>query len=126
MSSLAVLKSALSLVEARDLEGFLAMLSDDCVIMKDNGEVVAKGPAQLRDFYTPVFADQKEMKIHLEHEFETGSIVAVREVNQDVAIDGAVQDFSTVWIYRIVSGKIAYMHVFTPDASSEEAMQAFM
>lgn len=122
MSSLSVLKEALVKVEARDLEGFLAMLTEDCVIMKDNGEVIAKGSAALRDFYTEIFTSQEALTITLVDEFESGSIVAVREGNKDISVDGELKDVDTVWIYRIAGGKIAYMHVFSPDATADEAL----
>jgi hypothetical protein len=124
MSSLSVLKGALEKVEARDLEGFLAMLTEDCVIMKDNGEVVANGSAELRNFYTPIFTGQDTLTITITDEFETGSIVAVRESNKDMSVNGELKDVDTVWIYRIASGKIAYMHVFSPDAEASEALDS--
>jgi hypothetical protein len=124
MSSLSVLKAALEKLEARDLEGFLAMLTEDCVIMKDNGEVVAHGSAALRSFYTPIFTGQETLTITITDEFETGSIVAVRESNKDMSVNGELKDVDTVWIYRISSGKIAYMHVFSPDAEASEALDS--
>ena len=126
MSSIAVLKQAIKHVEARDLEPFLAMLSEDCVIMKDNGEVIAKGSAQLRDFYTPVFTSQDDWKLVLSNEFEVGSIVAIKETNIGLNIDGESVDVANVWIYKIVGGKIVYMHVYSPDEQSEEDLNRFL
>jgi hypothetical protein len=124
MSSLAVLKNVLKLLEARDLEGFLAMLSADCIIMKDRGEKIAHGPDELRAFYTPIFTGQESLKITLANEFETGSIVACREVNTDLEVDGVKTNMDSVWVYRVLDGKIAYMHVFSPTAEADHAMNA--
>ena len=124
MSSLDVLKNVLKLLEARDLEGFLAMLSSDCIIMKDNGEKIAHGPDELRGFYTPIFSGQESLKITLADEFETGSIIACREVNTDLEVDGVKTNMDSVWVYRIVDGKIAYMHFFSPTAEADHAMKS--
>lgn len=43
MKSMEVLEKAVALLEHKDLDGFIALLSDDCVIVKDDGEVLARG-----------------------------------------------------------------------------------
>ena len=124
MKATEVLEKAIALLEHRDLDGFLAMLSADCVIMKDDGEVRAKGTAQLREFYLPVFGEQAAMKIELGDQFSTGSVIAVREINHDMKVDGVLKAVDTVWIYKVINDKIAYMHVFSPDAETNDALNS--
>jgi hypothetical protein len=124
MKSMEVLEKAVALLEHRDLDGFLAFLSDDCVIVKDDGEVLARGTEQLRQFYMPIFGEQADMRIELGDQFSTGSVIAVREINRDMTIDGVQQDVDTVWIYKVVNDKITYMHVFSPDSESGQALNS--
>ena len=124
MRPIEVLEKAVALLEQKDLDGFLALLSDDCVIVKDNGQVLAKGSEQLHAFYTPIFADQADLKIELGDQFSTGSVVAIREINHDMQVDGVQKDVDSVWIYKILDDKITYMHVFSPDEESDQAITA--
>lgn len=124
MKAIEVLEKAISLLETKDLDSFLALLTDDCVIMKDDGEVLAKGSAQIRDFYTPIFGEQADLKIELGDQFSTGSVIAVREINHDMNVDGVMKEIDTVWIYKVINDKIAYMHVFSPDEATNEALNS--
>ena len=124
MKAIEVLEKALSLLEHKDLDGFMALLSDDCVIMKDDGEVIARGTEQLHEFYTPIFGGQADLKIELGDQFSTGSIIAVREINHDLNVDGVMKEVDTVWIYKIINDKIAYMHVYSPDQASSDALDS--
>lgn len=122
MKAIEVLEKAIELLESKDLDSFLALLSEDCVIVKDDGEVLARGSEQLRQFYMPIFGEQADLKIELGDQFSTGSVIAVREINHDMSVDGEKKDVDTVWIYKVVNDKIAYMHVFSPDAESDQAL----
>ena len=124
MKAIEVLEKAISLLEHKDLDGFMALLSDDCVIMKDDGEVLAKGTEQLLQFYMPIFGEQADMKIELGDQFSTGSVIAVREVNHDMKVDGVLKEVDTVWIYKVINDKISYMHVFSPDEETNEALNS--
>jgi len=124
MKAIEVLEKALSLLEHKDLDGFMALLSDDCVIMKDDGEVIARGTEQLHDFYTPIFGGQADLKIELGDQFSTGSVIAVREINHDLNVDGVMKEVDTVWIHKIINDKIAYMHVYSPDEASSDALDS--
>ena len=124
MKAVEVLEKAISLLEHKDLDGFLALLSDDCVIMKDDGEVLAKGTAQLHQFYMPIFGEQADMKIELGDQFSTGSVIAVREVNHDMKVDGVLKEVDTVWIYKVINDKISYMHVFSPDEETDQSLKS--
>lgn len=124
MKSMEVLEKALALLAHKDLDGFIALLSDDCVIMKDDGEALARGTEQLRKFYLPIFGEQADMKIELGDVFSTGSVIAAVEINRDMVVDGVKKDLDTVWIYKVINDKIAYMHVFTPDQESSETLDS--
>jgi hypothetical protein len=124
MKSIEVLNNALALLANKDLDGFIGLLSDDCVIMKDDGEVLARGTAQLREFYLPIFGEQADMRIELGDLFSTGSVIAAREINRDMVVDGVTKDLDTVWIYKVINDKIAYMHVFSPDQESNETLES--
>jgi hypothetical protein len=124
MKSIEVLNDALALLANKDLDGFIGLLSDDCVIMKDDGEVLARGTAQLREFYLPIFGEQADMRIELGDLFSTGSVIAAREINRDMVVDGVTKDLDTVWIYKVINDKIAYMHVFSPDQESNETLES--
>jgi len=88
--------------------------------------VVAKVSAQLRDFYSPIFISQDEWKLVLSNEFEVGPIVAIKETNIGLNIDGESVDVANVWIYKIVAGKIVYMQFFSPDEQSEDDLNRFL
>ena len=124
MKSIEVLEKALSLLADKDLDGFIALLSDDCAIVKDDGQVLARGTAQLREFYSPIFGEQADMTIELGDIFSTGSVIAAREINRDMVVDGVQKDLDTVWIYKVINDKIAYMHVFAPDQESSETLDS--
>jgi len=124
MKAIEVLEQAISLLEHKDLDGFMALLSDDCVIMKDDGEVLAKGTAQLHAFYMPIFGEQADLKIELGDQFSTGSVIAVREINHDMKVNGDLKEVDTVWIYKVINDKISYMHVFSPDTEASEALDS--
>jgi hypothetical protein len=124
MKAIEVLEKAISLLEHKDLDGFMALLSDHCVIMKDDGEVIARGTAQLHEFYTPIFGGQADLKIELGDQFSTGSVIAVREINHDLNVDGVMKEVDTVWIYKIINDKITYMHVYSPDHASSDALDS--
>jgi len=124
MKSMEVLEKALALLAHKDLDGFIALLSVDCVIVKDDGEVLARGTEQLRKFYLPIFGEQADMKIELGDVFSTGSVIAAVEINRDMVVDGVKKDLDTVWIYKVINDKIAYMHVFTPDQDSSETLDS--
>jgi hypothetical protein len=124
MKAIEVLEKAISLLEHKDLDGFMALLSDDCVIMKDDGEVIARGTEQLQEFYTPIFGGQADLKIELGDQFSTGSVIAVREINHDLNVDGVMKEVDTVWIYKIINDKITYMHVYSPDQESSDALDS--
>jgi hypothetical protein len=124
MKAIEVLEKALSLLEHKDLDGFMALLSDDCVIMKDDGEVIARGTEQLHEFYTPIFGGQADLKIELGDQFSTGSVIAVREINHDLNVDGVMKEVDTVWIYKMINDKITYMHVYSPDQASSDALDS--
>jgi hypothetical protein len=124
MKSIEVLNNALALLANKDLDGFIGLLSDDCVIMKDDGEVLARGTAQLREFYLPIFGEQADMRIELGDIFSTGSVIAAREINRDMVVDGVTKDLDTVWIYKVINDKITYMHVFSPDQESSETLES--
>lgn len=122
MKASEVLEKAVGLLHAGDQDGFLALLDENCVIMKDDGEEIARGAEQLKNFYTPIFAEQREMIVRIPAQFETGSIAALHEVNTNMTVNGVQKDVDTVWIYKVVNDKITYMHVFSPDDESEEAI----
>ena len=124
MKAIEVLENAISLLEQRDLDGFMALLSEDCVIMKDAGEVIARGTQELHSFYTPIFGEQTDLKIELGDQFSTGSVIAVREINHDMNVDGVMKEIDSVWIYKVNDNKISYMHVFSPDQESSDALDS--
>jgi hypothetical protein len=64
------------------------------------------------------------MKIELGDVFSTGSVIAAVEINRDMVVDGVTKDLDTVWIYKVINDKIAYMHVFTPDQESSETLDS--
>ena len=124
MKAIEVLEKAISLIEVKNLDGFLALLSPDCVIVKDDGEVLAKGTEELHKFYVPIFSGQENLKIELGDQFSTGSVIAVREINHDMDVDGVQKDVDSVWVYKVQNGLITYMHVFSPDEETDQALKS--
>lgn len=124
MKASEVLATAVALLDAGDKEGFMAYLDDNCVIMKDDGEEIARGMEQVKKFYDPIFSEQREMKIDIVSQFEYGSIAALHELNHNVNVNGVMKDLHSVWVYKVVNNKITYMHVFSPDDEASEDITA--
>jgi hypothetical protein len=51
-----------------------------------------------------------------------GSVITVREINHYMKVDGVLQAVDTVWVYKVINDRIAYMHVSSPDQESREAL----
>ncbi len=123
MTPLEVMQALLKKVHEKDLDGLMNFLSDDCSISQDRNELLVSGKDALREFYEGILDRHSEMKIELADNFTVGSVLAVREINRDMMVDGKPQDVDTVWIYQIVNEKVNLMHVFSPDSSTIAAIK---
>jgi len=63
-------------------------LADDCSISQDRNELLVSGKDALREFYKGILDRHSEMKIELADNFTVGSVLAVREINRDMMVDG--------------------------------------
>jgi hypothetical protein len=123
MTPLQVMQALLKKVHEKDLDGLMSFLADDCSISQDRNELLVSGKDALREFYKGILDRHSEMKIELADNFTVGSVLAVREINRGMMVDGKPQDVDTVWIYQIVNEKVNLMHVFSPDSSTTAAIK---
>jgi hypothetical protein len=115
MSNIDVMNAMTVAYNAQDLDAMMNLVTDNCIMQKDRGEVLVAGKASLREFYANGMKNSPKMKLHLKEHFSAGSALLVREIVTGFVIDGKESEFESSWGYQIVGGKIALMHYFSTD-----------
>ncbi len=100
---------------AKDLDAMMNLVTDNCIMQKDRGEVLVAGKASLREFYAGGFKSSPNMVLTLKEHFSAGTALFVHEINTGWLVDGKEQTLETTWAYQVVDGKIALMHYFSVD-----------
>ncbi|CAB4885454.1 unannotated protein [freshwater metagenome] len=115
MSPIEVMKAMAVAYNAHDLDAMMDLVTDNCIMQKDRGEVLVAGKASLREFYANGMKGSPNLQLELKEHFSAGTALLVREIATGFVIDGKETDFESSWGYQIVDGKIALMHYFSTD-----------
>jgi hypothetical protein len=115
MSVLDVMKKMTVAYNSQDLDAMMDLVTDNCIMQKDRGEVIVAGKASLREFYANGMKGSPNMKLELKDHFSAGTALLVREIVTGFVVDGKETEFESSWGYQIVGGKIALMHYFSTD-----------
>jgi hypothetical protein len=115
MSAVDVMNAMTVAYNAKDIDAMMKLVSNNCVMQQDRGEVIVAGAPSIRDFYLQGFKNHPNMHLELRNHFEVGTALLVHEVNTGFVIDGKETIFESTWAYQIVDGKIDLMHYFSID-----------
>ena len=115
MSVIDVMKAMTVAYNAQNLDAMMNLVTDNCIMQKDRGEVIVAGKASLREFYANGMKNSPNMKLELKEHFSAGTSLLVREIVTGFVMNGKESEFESSWGYQIVDGKIALMHYFSTD-----------
>jgi hypothetical protein len=115
MSHIDVMNKMAIAYNAKDVEAMMDLITDNCIMQKDRGEVLVAGKASFREFYASGMAKNPNMKLELKENFSAGSALFIHEINTGFVVDGKETALDTTWAYQVVNGKIALMHYFSVD-----------
>ncbi|HEU4532074.1 MAG TPA: nuclear transport factor 2 family protein, partial [Steroidobacteraceae bacterium] len=94
----------LAAYNARDLEAFLAVYSDDVEIHAFPGRLLYKGKDRMRERYAKLFAESPRLHCELVHRTVHGNVVIDQERVTGVRGDGVIEASA---VYTIAGGRIA-------------------
>ena len=115
MANVDVMNAMTVAYNAQDVDAMMDLVTDNCIMQKDRGEVIVAGKASIREFYLQGFAGHPKMHLELKNHFAVGTALLVHEVNTGYVVDGKETVFESTWAYQIVDGKIELMHYFSID-----------
>ena len=100
---------------AKNLDAMMDLITDNCIMQKDRGEVFVAGKPSFREFYAKGFKDNPNMTLTLNENLSIGTTLFVHETNSGWVVDGKETTLDTAWAYQVVDGNIALMHYFSVD-----------
>jgi uncharacterized protein (TIGR02246 family) len=103
VSAEAIVQAQLDAYNAQDIEAFMALFADDCVVADLNGAVTQQGAAAIRERYTQLFAQFPENYAKLVNRIAVGNVVIDHE---DIA-RSPDERFVAAAVYTIKNGLIA-------------------
>lgn len=103
MSPAEIVQAQLDAYNAQDLERFMTLFAEDCVIADLNGSVTENGKPAVRERYGRLFAEFPENRARLINRIAVGSVVVDHE---EVARTAGVS-FRAAAIYTVRNGLIA-------------------
>jgi hypothetical protein len=115
MSPIEVMNEMAKAFNNQDIDAMMDLISDNCIMQKDRGEVMLAGKPSFREFYSSGMKMHPNMKLELRENFSVGSVLFVHEINPGYIVDGKETTLDTTWAYQVVNGKIALMHYFSID-----------
>ena len=77
MTGIDVMHAMAKAYNAQDIDAMMALISDDCIIQKDRGEVLVAGKASIREFYLGGMKSHPNMKLELKENFSAGTALFV-------------------------------------------------
>lgn len=98
-----VVQAQLDAYNAQDLEGFMALFAEDCVIADLNGAVTENGKSAVRERYARLFTDFPENRALLLNRIAVGGVVVDHEEIKRTPADS----FRAAAIYTVSNGLIA-------------------
>ena len=115
MSTIDVMNAMTVAYNSRDIDAMMNLVSDNCIMQKDRGEVLVAGKPSIKEFYANGFKGHPNLHLELKEHISVGTALHVREVNTGFVVDGKETVFESTWTYQIVDGKIELMHYFSSD-----------
>ena len=103
MTAEAIVQAQLDAYNAQDIEAFMALFTDDCVIADLNGAVTHRGAPAIRERYTELFVQYPENYAKLVNRIAVGNVVIDHE---DIA-RSPHERFVAAAVYTIRNGLIA-------------------
>jgi len=115
MSPIEVMNKMATAFNNKDVDAMMDLITDNCIMQKDRGEVMLAGKPSFREFYSSGMKQHPNMMLELRENFSVGSVLFVHEINLGYVVDGKETTLDTTWVYQVVNGKIALMHYFSID-----------
>jgi hypothetical protein len=115
MSPIEVMNKMATAFNNKDVDAMMDLITDNCIMQKDRGEVMLAGKPSFREFYSSGMNQHPNMTLELRENFSFGSVLFVHEINPGYVVDGKETTLDTTWVYQVVNGKIALMHYFSID-----------
>jgi hypothetical protein len=115
MSAIDVMNAMTTAYNARDIDAMMDLVSDNCIMQQDRGEVIVAGKPSIRDFYVHGFKNHPNLNLELKEQISVGTALLVREINTGYVVEGKETVFESAWAYQIAEGKIELMHYFSSD-----------
>ena len=115
MSAIDVMNAMTAAYNSRDIDAMMDLVSDNCIMQKDRGEVLVAGKPSIREFYIGGFKGHPNLHLELKEHISLGTALLVHELNTGYIVDGKESVFESTWSYQIVDGKIELMHYFSSD-----------
>ena len=115
MTPIDVMNAMTEAYNARNLDAMMDLITDNCIMQMDRGNVMLAGKASFREFYAKGFESHPNMVLSLKENFSVGTALFVHETNTGWIVDGEETTMETTWAYQVVDGKIALMHYFSVD-----------
>jgi len=104
----------LSQINSHNLDGMIALLSDDAVYINPFGEEIAD-PFVVKYAWNRHFDSYPDFFVEVEQVIESGNYVAVfgQSISTPGLVEGAENKVPTAWRVRIEFGKVSSWQVFT-------------
>jgi hypothetical protein len=115
MSAIDVMHKMAAAYNAKDVDAMMDLITDNCVMQKDRGEIMLAGKPSFREFYAKGMEAHPNMTLELKENFAVGSALFVHEINTGYIVDGKETVLDTTWAYQVVDGKVALMHYYSID-----------
>ena len=109
MSPVEVVQAQLDAYNAQDIDAFIALFDDDCVIGELNGAITQCGKAQVRERYAKLFADYPENHARLVNRIAAGAVVVDHE---DIVRAPGGERFQAGAIYSVRDARIVRVDFF--------------
>ena len=114
-ATLATLRSLLDAIDRRDIDGMMALLTDDCVFENTSpapdGERIV-GKANLREWFTRFQQASPEARFSEEEIVPAGDRVTVRWRYDWTGPDGAAGHVRGMELFRVRDGKVCEMFAY--------------
>ena len=115
MNAIEVMNAMAVAYNARDIDAMMNLISDNCIMQQDRGEILTAGKPSIREFYSNGFKNHPNLHLEIKEHLNVGTALLVKEFNTGYVVDGKEIDFESAWAYQILDGKIELMHYFSAE-----------
>jgi len=106
MSAEQVVNAFMAAFDRKDLDGALALVSDDCYY--DNvplGDM--RGPAKMREFLAPIMGGDGPVKFEIVRQAATGNVVMNERIDRFV-MNGKSIALPVTGVFEVTNGKVSF------------------